>query len=305
MHDDATIDLVTEGHLSPRPAQSNDELDRLRSVLLRPTSDLVEQQRREIATLHERVNALERLVADTAGRAEAVDEVLIEVVRNSKRPVGELGYALQPEIDQAVYASARAEDTLLAEALYPVIGPAVRKMIAAMFSPDSGNAFEVEQILLIERSTGLMLASTATNEEALDDADVVSGMIDALTSFVQDAFETSGDDGLQDLRVGDLSLLVETGPSAVLASVVRGLPTQAYRDTAAATLESFHVSYGYELAHFDGSIDAFDGITDVLGELHAGVAAQAASAKRRSLFAVCFLASVIVALLAVGGVLLT
>lgn len=297
------IDLVAEDH--SLVAGVGSDLDQIRSVLLGPTVDLVEEQQRQIEVLTNRIATLEQIIIDKSGRAQAVDAVLVDAVRNSTRQVGELGYALQPEIDKAVYASARAEDTLLAEALYPVIGPAVRKMIAAMFTPDSSNAFHVEQILLIERSTGLMLASTATDARALDDADVVSGMIDALTTFVQDAFEASGNDGFSDLRVGDLSLLVETGPQAVIASVVRGLPTQAYRDHAADTLETFHVAYSGQLANFDGSIEAFDGAADALGELHAGAAALAEAEKRKTLVVFVLAASVLIALLAVGGVLLT
>lgn len=296
MANDSTIDLV----------DAERDMSYLRSVLLRPTSELLEQQRQEIEALQTRILHLEQLVADTAGRARAVDEVLVEAVRESKRPTGQLGTALQPEIEQAVYASARTEGSSLAEALYPVIGPAVRKMIAAMFTPDSGgNAFTVEQILLIDRSTGLMLASTATDARALDDADVVSGMIDALTTFVQDAFHSSEGDGLQDLRVGDLSLLVETGPSAVLASVVRGIPTQSYRDGASQTLEDIHVAYANEFAHFDGSIDAFDGVAETLGDLHEFASAQSSATSRWSLFAVAGLATVLLALLVLVGALIT
>ncbi len=299
MSTDATIDLDAFGRVA---ADRDRDLNQVRSVLLAPSNDLLEQQRLQIEALSERIVHLENLVADTTGRAHAVDEVLVDAVRQSIRPVGELGIVLQPEIDHAIYTSARTENTMLAEALYPVIGPAVRKMIAAMFRPDSGNAFYVEQILLIERSTGLMLTSTATDERALDDADVVSGMIDALTSFVQDAFATSSNDGLQDLRVGDLSLLVETGPHAVLASVVRGIPTQSYRNDAASTLESLHVTYAEELASFDGSVEPFDGAGQVLGDLHEGVAA---ATTHRSLGVIIIVASVALALLLIAGVLVT
>ena len=308
MRDPHDIDLVS----------NSQELDLLRSVLLRPSNELVEKQRIEIEQLRARVVefadlrdslgeiealrsrlvVLERLVIDLTGRTTAVDEVLVEAVRTSERRTGELGEALQGEIEHAVYSSARTEGSALAEALYPVIGPAVRKMIAAMFSSDNGGlAFVVEQILLIEKSTGLMLASAATDAQALDDADIVSGMIDALTSFVQDAFAASENDGFSDLRVGDLSLLVESGPHAVLASVVRGIPSQDYRNAAARALESIHVEYGDDLSKFDGSIEVFGGIADNLKALHE----EAATRSSRSLLVLTVVATVFMALLIILG----
>lgn len=286
-----TIDLVTE----------DSGLEDLRSVLLRPDRELHEQQRLEITELQKRVDYLEQLIVDTAGRAGAVDEVLVDAVSRSKREQGILGAALQPEVERAVYLSARSDDPMLAEALYPVIGPAVRKMIANMFSLDKSNSsttFRVEQVLLIERSTGLMLASTATDQQALDDADVVSGMIDALVSFVQDAFEAPSHDGLQDFRVGDLSVLVESGPRAVIASVVRGIPTADYSEVSAKMLERFHVEYADELDAFDGNLEPFEGAADRLAEFHDATAAASSSIERWSLFAVCLTAIVLIALVA-------
>lgn len=304
-------------------ASNDEDLARLRSVLLRPNNVVVEEQQREIEqlrarisemddlrksllefdALRARISELEHLVIDLTGRTTLIDEVLVDAVTNTDRETGELGVALQAEIEHAVHVSARADEATLADALYPVIGPAIRKMIAAMFTIDKdqdGKSFSVEQVLLIERSTGLMLASTATNAQALEDADVVSGMIDALTSFVQEAFAASANDGFSDLRVGDLTLLVETGPNAVLASVVRGIPSQDYRTAASRTLESIHVEYDNDLSNFDGSIDVFDEIGANLEELHQLTPTRS----NRSLFAVFLVAMVVlVALLAIMGAL--
>ncbi len=285
------IDLATEGA----------GIEDLRSVLLRPDRQVLEQQRLEICELHERVGQLEQLLLEKSDRADAVDEVLLDAVRRSKREQGLLGEALKPEVERAMFLSARSDDPMLAEALYPVIGPAVRKMIAAMFSLDkenSGTTFRVEQVLLIERSTGLMLASTATDEQALDDADVVSGMIDALIAFVQDAFEAPSNDGLQDFRVGDLSVLVESGPQAVIASVVRGIPSADYSDKAAAMLETFHIQYADELAAFDGNLEPFEGAADRLADFHdqTSVSTDLTPAQRMALVAVVGTAIVLLAL---------
>jgi len=214
-------------------------------------------QRAELIELRQRVEDLEALLIARDSRAGAVGEVLVESVSGSRST--ELGAALTPSVEEAVNLSARTDSTVLAEALYPVMGPAMRKMIAAMFTPSSASsgAFRVQQLLLIERESGVLLAASAEDEEDLEDSDVVSGMLDAIRLFVQEAFDTPDHDGLQDLRVGDTSVLVEWGPEAVLASVVRGVPTDDYRRAAAITLEDIHREYGSELENFDGRIDVF------------------------------------------------
>lgn len=262
------IDLASQG-----PGGSR-EIEELRSVLLAPDRELVEEQRSQIEALRERIDELEQRILvqiDEAVTPQSVDEVLVPAISNSSRPTGEIGEALEPEMRHAFHIAARTSRDEMAEAIYPLVGPAVRKMVASMFSLDrenTGRSFRVEQILLIDRETGLMIASTATEQRALEDADVVSGMLDAVCSFVQDAFEAPAGEGLEDLRVGDLSVLVENGPRAALASVVRGAPTPEYRDSAAQLLEDVHCDYAVQLATFDGSVERFEGLPDVLGKLH-------------------------------------
>lgn len=283
------------------------QLDELRSVLLRDDREVLERQRVLIETLTKRIAELEKMIVDTSGRTEAVEEVLLDVLASNSREKGELGDVLRPEIEHAIHSSARVEDTMLADAIYPVIGPAIRKMVADMFTRDSnkdGKAFSVEQVLLIERSTGLMLASTATDQGALDDADVVSGMIDALKTFVQDAFEADKNDGLSDLRVGDLSVLIESGPKAILASVIRGIPTQDYRNGASQTLEDVHIQFEHELNAFDGTTDPFEPAADLLSDLHEGSGVSGISDSATVLMMAALVAMVLAAgLIALGAII--
>jgi len=172
-------------------------------------------------------------------------------------------------------------------------------MIAAMFTPSSASsgAFRVQQLLLIERESGVLLAASAKDEEDLEDSDVVSGMLDAIRLFVQEAFDTPEHDGLQDLRVGDTSVLVEWGPEAVLASVVRGVPTDDYRRAAAITLEDIHRDYGFELENFDGRIDVFEATRPRLKQLYK--AGSKRSAAEKTQMGLRYLAMIVV-LVAIG-----
>ncbi len=246
---------------------ANSDLEEVRSVLFgSERAELAELRARVagIEALEDRIHSLEQIVLESSNRTQAVSEVLIGAVENVDGTPDDLGVALVPSMEHAVRTSARIDSSNLADALYPVMGPAMRKMIANMFTfgPDgSTKTFRVDQVLLIERESGILLAATATDETALQDADVVSGMLDAIRLFVQDAFDTPEHDGLQDLRVGDTSVLVEWGPRAVLASVVHGVPDENYRARASATLEAIHVDYHGALEDFDGSVDALDDTT--------------------------------------------
>ena len=258
-------------------AASTSPLDEVRNVLFGDERRKVSAQDETIADLQSRVHELsetverlEAIINQQDTRAVVVGEVLVQAVETPMETPGELGSAIRTEIEHAVHESARTESVVLAEALYPVMGPAMRKMITSIFTLDNsnpGDTFVVEQVLLIERQGGLLLAASHRDASDAENADVVSGMLDAIRMFVQDAFDKEEHDGLQNLRVGDTSVLVEWGPRAVLASVVQGIPTDEYRESAALMLEQFHVSHAFELENFSGDVGVFDGALSSLGQL--------------------------------------
>jgi len=260
---------------------SGSPLDPLRELLLGDDRDEVAKLQARIDELDKTVAQLEKLVAETEDRARAVGEVLVDAIENPES--SQLGQALKPSLEHAVHVSARDDSSVLATALYPVMGPALRKMIAELFTfgdRSSGGPFHVEQVLLIERTTGLLLASSTS--EARNDADIVSGMLDAIRMFVQDAFDTTEHDGLRDLRVGDTSVLVEWGPQAVLASVTRGVPTEEYRTATAKVLEEIHFTHSTQLESFNGNVDPFNDVVPLLDNMDVG-ARSASSIARTSM----------------------
>lgn len=252
---------------------SNSDLEEVRRVLLRDDRAELEDLRRRVEhveALEARIKHLEELLVAAEGRATAVGEVLVDAVDSAEASDDRLGLALQPSVESALHHSARDEGTALADALYPVMGPAMRKMIANLFTFDPlnrGQTFRVEQVLLIERDSGVLLAATASDQTSLEEADVVSGMLDAIRLFVQDAFNQPESDGLQDLRVGDTVVMVEWGPRAVLASVIRGIPDEGYRTRAATALEAVHAEYDDDLESFDGAVERFEGVEPALHTL--------------------------------------
>lgn len=223
-------------------------LDQLRQILLH-------EQQNEIEILQGRLAALEDRIVNTDKRTSLVGEVLPQALRESGGADSHLQVALQPEVEDVISRSVRQHPTVLAEAIYPLLGPAFRKMIERLFSrPDNETLkpYNVEQLFLIHRKTGLVICHQADPNVVTQDADMVSGMLDAIRSFVQDAFGAHEFDGLEQLTVGEVNVRIEWSPQAVLAAVVRGIEPASLQPALESALHEIHTTHEIQLAQFKG-----------------------------------------------------
>ena len=245
------------------------------------------------------LHALQTRLEDPAAQARDVSRVLATAVELRTRDP-HLQRALAPTIEDAITASVRRNPRPLADALFPIIGPAIRKAIAATLNGmleslnttlehslswrslqwrldarRSGRPFaeivllntlvyRVEQVFLIHRPSGLLLQHLTASGATAQDADMVSGMLTAIRDFVQDSFKVGEDEGLQTLKVGDLSVWIEQGPHALLAVVVRGAAPPSLRTALQQALEAVHAQYSDLLESFDGNAARFEGTRPLL-----------------------------------------
>jgi len=257
---------------------------------------------REIAALRalifgpeqEQIDALRTRIEDRDARAEDVAAVLPQVLlQHADDP--HLTRALSPPIERAITESVQRNPQPLADALFPVMGPAIRKAVAAglagmvesfnralelAVSPRSlrwrleamrtGKSFaevvllktvvyRVEQAFLIERRSGLLLQHVQAANVAAQDADMVSGMLTAIRDFAQDSFKLASTDSLNAFQVGDVTVWVEAGPHAMVAAVIRGTAPGHLRPVLQDALETIHLEFGPVLKTFDGDTSALDG----------------------------------------------
>jgi outer membrane protein OmpA-like peptidoglycan-associated protein len=247
------------------------------------------------------LRALQTRFDDPVAHAQDVSRVLptaVELRANDPR----LRRALAPTVEEAISSSVRRNPRPLADALFPIIGPAIRKAIAATLSGmleslnttlehslswrslrwrldarRTGKSFaeivllntlvyRVEQVFLIHRPSGLLLQHITLPGKSVQDGDMVSGMLTAIRDFVQDSFKVSDDEGLQTLKVGELSVWIEQGPHALLAVVVRGSAPPALRATLQQALESMHALHSESLESFDGDASKFESARPLLEE---------------------------------------
>lgn len=230
------------------------DLEALRGLLL-------SAERQHIEQLNFRLEQLESRITDPEQRARDTSEVLVRASMLRQSAGNEYSTCMRPVVEEQFHLSARENPDVLAEALFPILGPALRRMIANLIRPDKrskGRPYTVEQLFLIDKESGLPICQVASEWADAQDADMVSGMLSAIQAYLQDAFSTSEFDSLNTLQLGELSVWIEWGPNAVLAAVVRGVPPSTCRAALQQRLELIHHDYATELENYAGDGSVFD-----------------------------------------------
>lgn len=237
-------------------------LESLRNLLASPDQGFVDDLEHRLLTLEQSYASMDQRTKDVAG-------VLAEAMALRMNRDDDIREALAPSIETQLHRSVRDNLDDMAEAFFPIIGPAVRKMITNMLRPSKeGAAHSVEQIFLLERNSGLPMAHVCAPNAPTQDADMVSGMLAAIKSFVEDAFDADERDGLDQLQVGDLSIWIETGPKAVIAAVIRGIGPDKLREAMQVELETLHVEQHGLISNYDGDLDTCAPLQERMTELH-------------------------------------
>jgi outer membrane protein OmpA-like peptidoglycan-associated protein len=262
--------------------------EELRHLILAPEQEALER-------LHERID-------NPDSRTEDVSGVVAEAIQRRREQGGSdaLSAALAPTIESALRESVRKDPSTVADALFPVMGPAIRKSILETLRSflESFNqvldqslswqglkwrfeairtsrsftevallhslVFRVEQVFLIHKKTGLPIGHAVAPAIAMQDPSLVSGMLSAIQDFVRDSFHARTGEGVNRLNVGDLDVWVENGPYAILAVVIRGVASRSLHDRMAETLEQIHAEYAGPLDEFDGDTAPFAGVNQQL-----------------------------------------
>ena len=260
-----------------------------------PSDPLVELRGLLLAAEEAQVAKIQERLDDPRSRAEDVGRVLPEAIAIRSGEDRALTDALLPSVEEAIGISVQRHPDVLVDGLFPVMGPAIRKSIVNTLSEmleslnqtlalgfsrrglkwrieawRTGKPFaqivllrtllyRVEQVFLIHRETGLLLAQVSAGGTAVEDADMISGMLTAIRDFVEDSFGSkAGAGGLDAFRVGELTVWVEQGPRAVLAAVIRGNPPPELRTVLTEALETIHQERAQALEEFSGDAKAFE-----------------------------------------------
>lgn len=271
---------VLDEELRLNSAADDAEMAELRSLLLGPVEG-------QVAEIHERLTDPHRQLTE-------VSRVLPDAVAVRSRQDEELSHALGPTITTAIERSVRKNPQPLVDAIFPVMGPAIRKAISVALSGmvqslnqsmaysfsvqglkwrieawRTGKSFaevvllhtllyRVEEIFLIHRETGLLLQHVIALGVKGQDADMVSSMMTAIEDFAHDSFDAPAGDQLETFKVGSLAVWIEQGPLAILAAAIRGNAPIELRPVFQETLETIHLQFRDALTDFSGDATVFD-----------------------------------------------
>jgi len=246
-------------------------------------ADFAELRQLLIGPEIDRVTALEDRLNDHAKRAAESGRVLPDAIRNAKpKPLRE---ALEPVFERVFESSVRKHPKELADAIFPVIGPAIRKSMAASIAEFAetlnqiveksvsfralkwraealvtGKPFSeilisrsllysVEQVFLIHRKSGILLQHAAAENSVLKDADMISGMLTAIQDFLTDSFAEGGQN-LETVDIGRFKLWIQYGSKALVVGAVSGVAPAGLKGIFQNAVEKIHEQFYAELDNF-------------------------------------------------------
>ena len=283
----------------------------------------------------QKLEELRKRLDDPNLRSQEVSKVLAQALSLAIQRDARVPVALQPIIEDSLRTSVEKDPGLLATALFPIVGQAVRKAVAhamqqlldslnAIFADGlsfkrwrwrleairSGKSFgeialarslayRVEQIYLVHRKTGILLAESSRHSGLMENADLVVGMLTALQDFARDSFTNKKQDDLEVLHIGEFKVWLLHGPLAILAVVVRGRLPQELQARFAAKIEQIHKDFHAQLLAFERDGRPIAGIREGLD----GYLLGEAPFERPSHITLKVIAAVVVGLMAAGVVL--
>jgi len=119
----------------------------------------------------------------------------------------------------------------------------------------------IEEVYVIQRDSGLLIAN-ASNKNSMDQ-DVVAGMLTAIKSFVEDAFNKDSQD-LEMIEYGSYKIIIQSYYSFYIAIAVSGAVSASERGGLAIRLDAFAET---QMKQFKGKIDSSgEELSILLGE---------------------------------------
>lgn len=242
----------------------------------------------------EQINKLRKHFDSPEQFTDDVSQVLPQAIAKSLYKDQQMVESLAPAIDGIFEHLVNRDINKFAKALFPVIGPAIRKAIAeslkqmiqtlnktieqaftwqgikwrfeslrtgmpiAQIAMLHGLVYRVEQVFLIHRETGLLLQHIHQEDIDYKNADVISSMLTAIGDFVGDSFNHSTSETLDRIEMGELSIWVERGPEALIAIAVRGEAPKQHRAKMSSILEKIHLQFSKDLLDFNGDTNVFE-----------------------------------------------
>ncbi|MFC2037326.1 SH3 domain-containing protein [Chloroflexota bacterium] len=215
----------------------------------------------------------------------------------------EVSDTLAPVIGPTIRRQIEDSQEVIVDALYPIIGKTIRRAVAEAMRDLARRVdenlrnpfgvqrvirrirarlqgvseaelllrealpFRVQEVFLIHRDSGLLLAHLSSQSSDALDRDLVSGMLTAIRDFAQDAFGDEQEGELDAIQYGTLRIRLEPGRWAYLAVVVEGIAPEGFGAKVEDALSDVYRAYAPVLREYDGDPEGLAGVEDLLQPL--------------------------------------
>ncbi len=192
---------------------------------------------------------------------------------------------LGPEMGQAIKNQIETERDAMVDALYPVIGNTISKYmveLAKSINDKVENAlsiqgfkrkirakmqgvseaelilqesidFSVQAIVLIHKSSGLIISQVQPSSHPLQEVDLFAGMLTAISDFVNDCVTSEGKiSELHEIEYDDAKIILEVAGYCYLAVIIKGEPSKLFINKVRQTLSHIILKSGRTIETFQG-----------------------------------------------------
>lgn len=243
--------------------QEKDKLEILKDILF---ADEHEFEQR----ISERIELLEKTINEREHLSEKVDPIIEQQINDFKESIPT---TLGPVITATLKEEIKNSRDEVVDALYPILGKMIKKYVAQemkllsekmnsqlsflsvgkrkfrsfftgkkeedLMMGDLASA-KIEQVLLIEKDSGILKASY-TKSKAMDE-EMVSGMLTAIKSFVEDAFQQR-DQNLENIEYELYNIHLQSFATHYVAVVISGDYVTRSKDAVQDLIFDFYNSF--------------------------------------------------------------
>jgi len=235
--------------------EDQDKLEILKKLLLTEEKEFAD-------SIAEKVEELSKIVHQKQELSHKVDPIIDDKLEQF---IEEIPKTLGPTITEALKEEIKNSQDAVVEALFPIIGKMIKKYIAHEMRLLSENinrktkaAFSFKnwfrktrakaqgitegdlilsdyakprlmQMFVIEKNSGILLADYSPLSDGTIDKEMVAGMLTAIKSFVEDAFE-GGDQDLELIEYELYTIHIQNFYSYYVAAVISGAYSMMFKE---------------------------------------------------------------------------
>jgi len=241
------------------PSTGDPSLEVLRDILF-------SQYRQQIIELEAELAELERRITDPDRLITIITPVLSDAIRRRIRDARDemvdafypiIGQIVVRAVSEAIRDLARTIDAQMRTSFnLPALGQRwwakLHGIPTAEMALRQSLPFQVAELFLIHRETGLLLWHISSDPTASLRSEIISGMLTAIGDFVKESFGHGEAGQLDEIQYGERRILLEAARYAYLAIVIDGIEPPGFRAEIRERIIAVDHTYAEILRNYDG-----------------------------------------------------